>query len=202
MEGSGKRTFLPSLPSLQTTPLAYKVWSGSHPPWQPSLQMGETCKLQQLDSQQVVRIKYHGFQPRMIFQDASTGWGNAEVWEQVSAESSEDTAERNRGGQGQGQFPACWVHPRWGQAWEGGRPQKGPGAPTLIGQSMDVLCLARVSSVAIIVAPGRTRKWLFAGGAGRMDERRWPGRMEFGDAVMGGPDSGDIDDMYDHSRKT
>lgn len=35
-----------------------------------------------------------------------------------------------------------------------------------------------------------------------MDERRWPGGTEFGDAVMGGLDSGDVDDMCDHSRET
>lgn len=74
--------------------------------------------------------------------------------------------------------------------------------PALIAQGMDVLCLAHVSLVAIIVAPGRIRKWLVTGGEGRMGERRWPGRTEFGDAVMGGPDSGDIDDMRDHSRET
>lgn len=35
-----------------------------------------------------------------------------------------------------------------------------------------------------------------------MDERRWPGGTEFGDAAMGRPDSGYIDDTHDHIRET
>lgn len=56
-----------------------------------------------------------------------------------------------------------------------------------------------VSLAATVVAPGRVRKWLFAGGEGRMEERMWLNSTEFGDAMMDGPDFRGVEVTHDQN---
>lgn len=110
---------LPAIPTNHSSCLQGLEWLPSRPGSLPS-RWERHANRSNLTPSRLSGSDIMASSPRTVFQDASTGWGSAEVWEQVSAESSEDTAEGNLGGQGQGQFPARWVHPGWGQAREGG----------------------------------------------------------------------------------
>lgn len=72
-----------------------------------------------------VRIKYHGFQPKDRSQSSSAGWGKAEVWEQVSAESSGEHSREEPPRPRAGSVPSTLGAPGWGQAQEGGCLSRG-----------------------------------------------------------------------------
>ena len=74
MEGAVKHKLLPSLPSLNTTPVAYRALGWLHqaafPPNGREMQTTRNYILARL------AIKYQSFSPRIIFKDGSTGWGS------------------------------------------------------------------------------------------------------------------------------
>lgn len=140
------------------------------------------------------------FSPRIIFKNGSTGWGNAILLkcgnrsQQRAAETTEqsratgpratpaptDTLILLRVGPGPGKDAAL-------QMLHASVPWEGPGDTCSHFPGMDFLQSGTRVLGCHSRGPGRVRKWLFAGGEGRTEERMWPSSTEFGDAMTDGP---------------